>query len=198
MKAIKTLFKTICCLILLSVFILHASACEDLRTERKVTILEPVQHVLDAETGTNAIGGGSEQILAQTFTIERNGNLTGIYLPIGCSDGNLEIEIRNVEAGEPGSTVHSREVFSADDIVRDVSVFQLFSLSSFSVSAGDRLAVVLQNESGSCGMARGPEGDSYSRGEGFYDARPNAPGWRPLTIGTGIHDLPFLIVLEAD
>ncbi len=178
------------------VFILLASACEDLRTEGKVTILEPVQHVLDAETGTNAIGGGSEQILAQTFTIERNGNLTGIYLPIGCSDGNLEIEIRNVEADELGSTVHSSEVFSADDIVRDVRVFQLFALPFLSVSAGDQLAFVLQNESGSCGMARGPEGDSYRGGEGFYDARPNAPGWRSITIGTGIHDLPFLIVLE--
>lgn len=198
MKYIKTRLSSYCTLCLLMAFFINTTACEDPRSDENRAILEPVQQNLDATSGTSAIGGGSEQMLAQTFTIEREGTLAGIYLPIGCSDGILEIEIRNVEADEPGSIVHSSQVFEADDIVRDVSVFERFRITALTVAAGDRLAFVLKNESGSCGMARGPVGDSYTGGEGYFDARPNAPGWRPLTIGTGIHDLPFLIVLELE
>ena len=160
------------------------------------TILEPVQPVLTFGTPTQAIGGNSDQILAQTFTVQRDGFLTGIYLPLGCSDGILNIEIRDVEENLPGTVVLSESSYEADEIRSGVTIFELLRFPEVSVEAGLKLSFVLRNDSGSCGMSRAPEGDTYSGGEAYYDARPNAPGWRPLTIGTGIHDLVFLVVME--
>ncbi|MCC5907319.1 MAG: hypothetical protein JJU13_13995 [Balneolaceae bacterium] len=161
-------------------------------------ILEPIQPVFDADSPTQAIGGSSEQMLAQTFTVERDGNLAGVYLPIGCSDGTLEIEIRNVEDDIPGSTLLAENSFVADDIRSGVGVFERLRFPEVSVTAGQQLSFVLKNETGSCGMSRAPTGDSYTGGEAYFDARPNEPGWRPLTIGTGIHDLVFLMVMELE
>lgn len=161
------------------------------------TILEPIQPIFVPSANNHAIGGSSEQKLAQTFTINRNGTLTGVFLPAGCSSGSLEVEIHNVDGGEPGTTVLSSEMFEADSIVTEVTVFKLFSLPASTVSAGDSLALVLSNSGGSCGMSSAPIGDSYLGGEGFFDARPNQPGWVPFSnFDSTSHDLAFQVLLE--
>jgi hypothetical protein len=174
------------------------TSCDIPNNEITGIILEPIQPVFDGDSPTQAIGGGSEQILAQTFMVERDGSLTGIYLPIGCSDGTLEIEIRNVEDDLPGSTLLAENSIEAGDVRSGVGVFERLRFPEVSVTAGQQLSFVLKNESGSCGMNRALEGDSYTGGEAYFDARPNEPGWRPLTIGTGIHDLVFLMVMELE
>ena len=184
------IFLPICFLLLVS--------CDEPRTEKRSVILEPIQPIFNAEAPTQAIGGNSEQMLAQTFTVQRDGVITGVYLPIGCSDGILAIEIRNVVDDIPGSTVISENSFEANEIRSDVGVFEQLHFPEISVTAGQRLSLVLKNDTGSCGISRGPEGDPYTGGEAWFDARPNAPGWRPLTIGTGIHDLVFLVVMELN
>lgn len=176
--------------------LLFFTSCDSPEGDGYSIILEPIQKFFDAEGPTQAVGGNSEQMLAQTLTLERDGNLTGIYLPIGCTNGTLEIEIRNVEDGLPGSTLLAKNTYDASGIRSEVGTFERFHFPKVSVTAGQRLSFVLKNESGSCGLSRGLAGDLYTEGDAFFDARPNAPGWRPLTIGTGIHDLVFLMVLE--
>ena len=174
------------------------TSCDMPENEIKGTILEPIQPIFDTDGPTQAIGGSSEQILAQTFTVERDGTLTGIYLPLGCADGALKIELRNIEDELPGADILSENSFEADDVMSEVGVFERFRFPGVSVTSGQELSFVLKNETGSCGMSRGPEGDSYTGGEAYFDARPNEPGWRPLTIGTGIHDLVFLMIMELE
>jgi hypothetical protein len=185
-------------IIFLPFYILLLISCDEPRTEMRAVILEPIQPIFNTEAPTQAIGGNSEQMLAQTFTVQRDGVITGVYLPIGCSDGALDIEIRNVDDDTPGSVILTGNSFEADEIRSGVGVFERLRFPEISVIAGQRLSFVLKNDNGSCGMSRGPVGDSYTGGEAWFDARPNAPGWRPLTIGTGIHDLVFLVVLELD
>lgn len=176
---------------------LLATACDGApQPGTNETILEPIQPGFAPAAPTHAIGGASEQQLAQTFTIVRDGTLAGVFLPVGCGSGQLEIEIRNVEGDEPGTTVLGSQHFSAESIVTDVTVFKLFRLPGLPVSAGDRLAMVLRNPTGSCGMASGPEGDPYPGGEAFFDARPNPPGWLRL-FGRGVNDLAFQVMLEV-
>lgn len=167
-------------------------------TESGETILNPIQPVIITSSPTHAIGGSSEQKLGQTFTINYDGSLTGVFLPLDCSSGELSVEIRNVDGSMPGSTVISSESFPADSLVTGISVFKLFSLPASDVSSGDQLALVLSNETGTCGMSSGPIGDPYTVGEGFYDARPNAPGWvRFSDFDSTAGDLAFQVLLEG-
>ena len=185
-------------LILISFSALLVLSCDMPGSDERSAILEPLQPIFTTGTPTQAIGGNSEQMLAQTFTVQRDGYLTGIYLPLGCSDGVLDIEIRNVDENLPGTVVLAENSYEADEIRSEVTVLELFRFPEVSVEAGQKLSFVLKNDNGSCGMSRAPEGDTYTGGEAYYDARPNAPGWRPLTIGTGIHDLVFLMVMELE
>lgn len=167
-------------------------------TESGETILNPVQPVIITSSPTHAIGGSSEQKLGQTFTINYDATLTGVFLPLDCSSGELSVEIRNLDGSMPGATVISSNAFPADSLVTGVSVFKLFSLPASAVSSGDQLALVLSNETGTCGMSSGPIGDPYTFGEGFYDARPNAPGWvRFADFDSTAGDLAFQVLLEG-
>ena len=147
-------------------------SCEDTGTETGETILHPMQPVIITSASTQAIGGSSEQKLAQTLTINHDGTLTGVFLPLDCSSGELSVEIRNVAGSLPDTTVVSSNSFPADSLVTNISVFKLFKLPATTVSTGDQLALVLSNESGMCGISSGPVGNPYRDGEGFYDARP--------------------------
>lgn len=172
-------------------------SCEDPGIETGETILNPIQPIIVTSASTHAIGGSSEQKLAQTFTINHNGMLTGIFLPLDCSSGELNIEIRNQDGGLPGTTVISSNTFSADSLVTNVTVFKRFNLPASTVATGDQLALVLSNETGTCGLSSGPIGDPYIGGEGFYDSRPNSPGWvRFADFDSTAQDLSFQILLE--
>lgn len=177
---------------------LSTISCSDIGTRTGETILEPIQPVLVSSAPTHAIGGSSEQKLAQTFTISYNGTLTGVFLPLNCSSGELNVEIRDITGDDPGTSVLSNQSFNADSIVTNVTVFKFFSLPDLAVSNGDRLTLVVTNSSGTCGMSSGPIGDSYPDGEGFYDARPNAPGWvRFADFDSTAQDLVFQVLIEG-
>ena len=129
-------------LILISFSALLVLSCDMPGSDERSTILEPLQPIFTTGTPTQAIGGNSEQMLAQTFTVQRDGYLTGIYLPLGCSDGVLDIEIRNVEDNLPGTVVLSESSYTADEIRSDVTVFELFRCPELSVEAGLKLSFV--------------------------------------------------------
>ena len=50
------------------------------------------------------------------------------------------------------------------------------------------------NPNSTCGMAPGPAGDSYARGQGYFEDVPtNGPGWVALLDGG---DLPFVTLVR--
>jgi len=163
-------------------------------------MVDQEQPTIDAAENTLAIGGDSEQKLAQTFTVGLSGRLAEVRLPIGCETGRLEVEIQGTTAtGEPDGTVLVRRSFRAETLPGVVpATFVAFSLPRrLGVEPGDVLALVLSNESGTCGIAASPDGDTYAAGRAWYDARPNLPGWLTLSPGSAEDDLPFQTVVRV-
>jgi SAM-dependent methyltransferase len=120
-------------------------------------------------------------------------------LPIGCSSGRLVLEIRDVVGGEPGPNVLARGRIRAERVPDLGATFQFFRIGGggLFLMAGDQIALVLDNPTGLCAIFRGPEGDSYSAGEGFFEALPNPPGWVPFSETETRLDLPFMTVVRV-
>jgi hypothetical protein len=163
-----------------------------------LTGLDQQQTTIDASAGTSAIGGASQQILAQVVTSGRAGRLTEVRLPVACSSGNLIVEIRYVSSttGEPVGTAVSAETIAGATVPAPTPgtapPFRRVRLSvPVWVGLGDRLAIVLSS-AGQCAIWSGPVGDPYPGGHAWFDARPNAPHvWVRANVGTGRDDLPF-------
>jgi hypothetical protein len=152
---------------------------------------------------TYAVGGSSDQKLAQSFTVGLEGALTEIHLPVSCSSGELIVEIQSLDSGgrPSGRTVASGRV-PARDIGPPLSNFRPISLEEpLDVLPGQHYAIIISNPTGTCGMLQGPEGNSYGGGTGFFDARPNRPGWIGFKGGPGSpdqpQDLPFKTVVDT-
>ncbi len=159
-------------------------------------VLDQNQPNADTGIGGSAIGAGplSQQKLAQTVTVGRSGVLAEVRLPIACTNGTLIVEIQGVaKDGAPDGVVRARRFISARLLPSTFPpAFQSFRFGSrLAYASGDRFAIVLKMkdpDSQTCGVFNGPTGDPYSRGEVFFDARPNSPGW----IRTfNDRDLPF-------
>jgi hypothetical protein len=162
------------------------------------TALDAMQPLADASSGTLAIGGASGQRLAQTFSAELSGRLTGVFLPLRCDSGHLVLEIREMEGDLPGDVSVVSQVVPAAQVRRLDFHFQLFDLGGgVAVAPGTRLALVLSNPDGVCGIARGPVGDGYADGAGYFEASPNEPGWIPLATTETRHDHPFLVAVKV-
>ncbi len=149
-----------------------------------------------------AIGGGSQQKIAQSFTVGTDGTLTQIRVPVSCSSGELIVEIQRLNAdGEPNGVVVASARISAEDLPAPSSEFKTIVLSPpLVVDRGDKFAIVLRNPTGTCVILNGPSGDSYRGGRYFYDSRPNPPGWvggkdRPAPRGTP-GDIPFQTLID--
>jgi len=159
--------------------------------------IDQMQPLVD-DSSTNAIGGSSEQKLAQTITVGQNGVLKGVYLPVSCESGKLIIEIRDVISGIPGNTILAKRKISATRFSHVVSSFRYFSFKeNLTLIAGEQISIVLRNPTGSCGLAKAETGDTYSEGDGFFDSRPNAPGWIPFFSSNAALDLPFMTVIKV-
>jgi hypothetical protein len=162
------------------------------------SIIDQEQPIVDEASGANyAIGGPSEQKLAQVVTVGIPGVLTEVRFPLACAYGNLTIEIQEVsEDIKPNGVVLASETVSAYLIYDwpDPPYFRGFTFSTpADFSAESRFAIVLSSD-GSCGLKQSPLGNSYEGGDGFYDSRPNTPGvWVPLTRR---FDLPFQTLVE--
>jgi len=163
-----------------------------------ITVLDQVQGVIDDTVGGLAVGGESDQRLAQTVTVGVSGRLVGVMLPIACESGRLVMEIRDVVGGEPGTNVLARTRIPAGRVPNLGPTFQNVPVrGAVSFTAGDEFAVVLDNPTGGCGIFRGPVGDSYAGGQGFFEALPNPPGWVPFSETESRLDLPFMTVVRT-
>jgi hypothetical protein len=161
---------------------------------------------LDPTKPTLAINNdpGSEQMLAQTVTVGMTGTLWAVQFPIGCASGKLIIEIQGVDptTGEPNGSVMRTKRVPASRLPSVVSTtFTEIKLpGGMRFTAGDRFAIVLRNETGSCGILQGRAGiGGYPGGEAFFDARPNPPGWIPFSDFPAADptDLPFATVMRV-
>lgn len=167
--------------------------------------LDQEQPIIDDTIGGLAIGGASDEQLAQVFTVGSSGQLVEVGLPIACSGTEpLILQIQGVAVnGEPDGTVLRAESYPAAGLpsfAPDPPSFRIFALSvPLPVVAGQQLAIVLDSP-GECGIFQGPLGDPYPGGDAWFDADPNPGGWLPLTDGLDPadhrYDLPFQTFLE--
>lgn len=144
---------------------------------------------------TLAIGGASEQQLAQVVTPSVTGLLAEVAFPVGCVS-NMTVAVREVVDGLPAGVVLGSQVATPASVV--TSEFRRIVFSApVAVRAGTPYALVLSS-SDSCGIAPGPVGDPYPGGHAFFDARPNTAGVWVAGLGPGgdRDDLPFRTFVE--
>jgi hypothetical protein len=141
---------------------------------------------------TMAIGGPSGQVLAQTFTAAIGGRLAEIRLPIGCASGELILQVKDVAAdGKPGTAVLATRHYAADLFPTTVSGdFQSLPLGGrVGLTPGERIALVLSNPTGSCGVLPGIS-SGYADGDGWM--LDLTYGWQPLLISnSSVTDVGF-------
>jgi len=157
------------------------------------------QIVLDPNPfGTLAIGGDSEQKLAQVITVGKTGSLVEVRFPLGCGpDAILRTEVQGVTDGLPNGRVIALQstagsILSWPEIGFVNSI--IFTNPAY-VVAGSEIALVLSATRNSCGMWPGPVGNPYPGGDAYYDSRPNVPGvWVPMSYGR--QDLVFQTIVR--
>jgi hypothetical protein len=153
-----------------------------------------------------AIGSAnSEQKLAQTVTATSSGMITRVRFPLACqATATLIVEIQGVTADQPNGSVLASQSFAGSTLPGPLTAtFRDLAFSSpASVTTGSQFAIVLSepsnNDQNTCVVLPGPAGDPYLPGHAFFDARPNAPGWVRVSLGsaTAPDDLPFQVIVE--
>lgn len=160
-----------------------------------------------------AVGGQSDQYLAQTVTVGIAGRLWEVRLPIGCATGTLVLEIRDVGAGgEPGPRVFHTQTYTAErhpelfppSLTSDFRVLRLTG-RPLNFAIGDTFTIVVSNgdsaddPTASCGLWPADDGDTYPYGQGWYlGSFAGVRIWYPLEtglLGDPPQDLPFQTVM---
>lgn len=161
--------------------------------------VDAAQFEIDMKAGGLAVGGASQQRLAQTMTVEVGGNLAGVFLPISCASGKVVVEVRDVGKGDvPGPGVLAVTGARAADLGVPPFRFTYVAMRRpLLLAAGDRISIIVSNPGGECGFAQAPATAAYAGGRGFFEALPNSPGFIPFSDFAGApDDLPFQLVLD--
>lgn len=153
------------------------------------------------------------QRIAQTLTIETNGKMVGVFLPIDCmygaystrGSGAVNVEIRDVDAGLPGPTVFDYALVGANYFDRG-GRFTFVPLSGgLAVAPGQQFAIVLENGAGGCELSAsapwiapwGAPLAAYAGGTSFFENSYTSGVWIPFNAtGYGADDIPFQLVLQ--
>jgi hypothetical protein len=156
-------------------------------------VIDQQQSAIDTAAGfTLAIGGASDQKLAQVVTPGLTGVLTELRLAAACGT-TLSVEIQGVAGGLPnGSRLGGQTVNFSGSLPS--SFRSVVFGQPVPVTKGVPYAIVLTSPD-SCGIWPGPVGNPYTAGDAFFDARPNPPGWVPLRQGRA--DLPFETLVDG-
>jgi len=155
-----------------------------------------------ADSTNLAIGGEVEQKLAQTFRVGLSGPLAAISVPVGCSSGELIVDIVELTGDLPSGSRVGGTTRPAADLPVTPGPFQFIQLdANISVSSGDNLAIVLRNETGECAVKRSPPGDHYANGDAFFESAPEFAGWQKTDFDGLLPneggDLPFKTYIEV-
>jgi len=121
-----------------------------------------------------AIGGQSQQMLAQIVTAGVSGDLAQVQLPVGCASGSsLLVQIEGVSGTTPNGTVLASQLVASSELPSFDGGFNAIDFAKPArVTAGSSFAIVLSS-SGFCGIFEGPAGDAYQGGNMFFIALPN-------------------------
>lgn len=132
-----------------------------------------------------AVGGGSEQMLAQTYESGRDGTLDHVKIVLGCSAGSsglVTVEVRSVRGdGTPSDTVLGATSLSAATFPVE-AMLQEIPMPAVRIHSGTEYALVIRGTRDLACATRpgaGPWLHSSGVGPAFFDARPNPPGWAP-------------------
>lgn len=155
------------------------------------------QLLMDQTVGALAVGGASEQRLAQVVTAADAGDLLGLRVPVGCRSGALSVSIHGVRGEEPNDVLLASGSFSASQVRASHDALESYPLLRVEppapLAAGQKFAIVL-DATGDCGLWQGPAGDSYELGDAYFEALPNPPGW--LLLSGPAYDLPFQTIMR--
>jgi hypothetical protein len=166
------------------------------------SMIDQEQPAINNSGNTLVIGGTSSQMLAQTFTASRSGTLTYVSMPIACSPAaTIVVEIHDVTRdGMPGIAVLASETISGSIYPGYIWPYSTspaagLRLVEFKpaarVKAGVQYSIVLTAMGDSCSILPSIDGDWYSGGHGYFEAKPDAPGWSLLFPGSPYDDFPF-------
>jgi hypothetical protein len=138
--------------------------------------------------------GGAGQSLVQTVTAGITGSLDAVSLPVQCASGDLVVRIQGLNvSGTPNGVVLASQVVNGMSYpqfgANPPTLRQIAFTSPASFNVGDQFAIVIESQ-GSCDMFKGPVGNPYAGGQGYYDSRPPS-ALQPLINDGGRDDLPF-------
>jgi hypothetical protein len=168
-------------------------------------IIDQEQPQIDITLNPIAVGGLSEQKIAQTVTVLNPGTLIGVNLPIACNT-DLLVEIQGVTAGQPNGITLTQEVIPSASLPPPVlgKMRGIIFSSPIEFAAGEQFAIVLAVSSSvptvdeSCGIAPSSEEAEYPGGGAFFDSRPNRVGvWVPFG-NSGTDDIPFQTIMLSN
>lgn len=134
------------------------------------------QNLMDTTTAL-AVGGDSDQKLAQVVTSGMAGLLTEVRVPIAC-DGAASLTLTINDASQkPEQDSFAVSTFPGSIFPPgDPSHLQSLPLAAPLFLPAETAFAVILSASGSCGLTPGPVGESYKPGKAYFDARPNPPG----------------------
>lgn len=151
-------------------------------------------------TETITVGGAGQLIVAQTVTAGVHGDLLRVELNIGCDSGALIVEIVNLEPGRtlPGSVVRSTTTIDAATIPSPPDRRTFDMDRPLTMVAGRPFAIVLRNPTGSCTAVKGPDGDAYVGGRGFFRRASGPPdAWGQFLDFGKTDDLGFKTIVNV-
>jgi hypothetical protein len=166
------------------------------------------QPIMDASNAVGISEDGVGQVLAQTFTPRASGWLGYLQLPVACLGSTLlNVKIRE---GLAGTILHQVNVAGLPGTLSNsMSLIQVYDPATMSrgirIRRGTRYAFELAAVRGSptdfaavCGIAKGPDGDSYGGGRSYYWDPRLFTSWLPRPSGspTDDEDLPFITMVR--
>lgn len=150
----------------------------------RVNISQVDQRQIDESTANVPFGSSSG--LGQIVTVGATGMLTGVRIPVYCTDGFVGVSIRNaVPSGatfEPGLSVIASS-YSLSPIGTETSwtSFDIPIRQQPFVRAGQRFAIVVTTSpTASCYVNAGAAGDTYGGGDLFSSTNPWENPWSPV------------------
>ena len=166
-------------------------------------VLDQEQPLIEPAHGTRALGGATEQKLAQSVTAGISGRLVEVHVPVACGSGEVILEIFGVsDSGAPASPAVAREILPAAEFARltDPPAFHRFVIDPAPrFAAGDRFMIALRDKSGACEMWLSPAGDTYPPGDGwFVNNTPPTTDWtRNADTPELFEDFPFKTFVDT-
>ena len=144
---------------------------------------------------------GFDARIAQTATIQKDGELAAVLFPVWCTGGTLVAEVWDVDKGLPGPNFladgESDAATLAQSFDTGTSMFYVKLNTRLKLAQGTEITVVLWSPDGECYVIEADPSPGYADGTGFFEFLPYQPGWNALSAFPGIaDDFPFALIMR--